>query len=68
MSQITRRRISLYLEAEGGGEPISLCQGCVQYVFTFCNVQLNGNGAVMNDQLKNGGGVRWWVVSMANAL
>lgn len=34
-------------------------QECVQYVFKTWNVQLNGNGALLNDQLKMGSG---WVV------
>ena len=31
--------------------------GYVGYVFTFWNVQLNGNGAVLIDKLENGEGL-----------
>jgi hypothetical protein len=46
-------------------------QGCVQYIFTFWDVQLNGNGAVRGDQFKIGEGLSCGLgnaVSMSTAI
>lgn len=40
----------------------------VQCRKTYCNVQFNGNGAVLNDQFKNEEGVVGWVLCWRNAV